>query len=76
MAETLYSQLSKRLGQLEHRKMMIPRYIENNKAFLGKNPYTLEMVADIEKQIAETEAALTGIEVWREKNKQIKKILK
>lgn len=57
---TLKTILTKRLEQLDHRKMMIPRYVEN-KAWSGKNHYSLDMIPGIEKDIEETKAAIKGI---------------
>lgn len=69
---TLKTILTSRLEQLEHRKMMIPRYVENNKAWSGKNHYSLDMIPGIEKEIEETKAAIKGIGEW-EKAEQNKK---
>ncbi len=65
--KSLYTQLNESLALLENRKMMIPRYIKNNSAWLGKNPYSMDMIADIDKQIDELKAAIKGIEVYRSK---------
>lgn len=51
--------------------MMIPRYVENNKAWAGKNHYSLDMLPPIEKQIAETKAAISGIDAWIKSNKTL-----
>lgn len=49
--------------------MMIPRYIERNKSWAGKNHYTKDMIPPIKKEIEETKAALWGIERWRKDSK-------
>jgi len=55
--------LQDRLAQLEHRKMMIPRYVERPQKFAGtKKDFTLDMLPQIEKEIAETRAAIKGID--------------
>jgi hypothetical protein len=71
---SLRTELVKRLEQLEHRKMMIPRYVENNKAWAGKNHYSLDMLPPIQKLIDETKAAISGIDRWIEINRQMKKV--
>lgn len=68
---TLKKELEARLGQLEHRKMMIPRYVKNNKAWSGKNHYSLDMIPPIQKQIDETKAAIKGIEEWNAKKEKV-----
>lgn len=70
---TLKTELLSRLTQLEHRKMMIPRYVNNNKAWSGKNHYSLDMIPGIQKQIDETKAAIKGIKEWMEIERQVKK---
>jgi hypothetical protein len=60
----LKKELENRLTQLENRKMMIPRYVKNNKAWSGKNHYTMDMIPEIQKQIDETKAAIKGINDW------------
>ncbi len=67
---TLKTELSNRLAQLENRKMMIPRYVKNNKAWSGKNHYTLDMIPKIQEQINETKAAIKGIKEWEEIKKK------
>lgn len=71
---TLKTILIKRLEQLDHRKMMIPRYVENE-AWSGKNHYSLDMIPGIEKEIEETKAAIKGIGEWEasERNKKKEK---
>ncbi len=70
---TLKKELEARLGQLEHRKMMIPRYCDNQWHWAGKNPYSLDMIPAIQKQIDETKAAIKGINEWMEIERQVKK---
>lgn len=65
---SLRTELEKRLQQLEHRKMMIPRYVDVNRRWLGKNHYSMSMIPSIEKQIAETKAAISGIDEWIKSN--------
>jgi len=62
---TLHHTLSKSLQLLEHRRMMIPRYIDRDDKFLGTNHYTLEMIPPLDKQIEEMKAAIQGIDAWR-----------
>jgi hypothetical protein len=69
---TLRAELTNRLAQLENRVMMIPRYVENNKAWSGKNHYTMDMIPPLKNQIEETKAAIAGIDRWREIKRQMK----
>lgn len=62
---TLKKELENRLLQLENRKMMIPRYVDNNRSWSGKNHYSLDMLPEIQQQIDETKAAITGIINWQ-----------
>jgi len=73
MTMALKKELENRLAQLENRKMMIPRYVENNRAWSGKNHYSLDMIPGIQKQIDETKAAIKGINEWLEIERQVKK---
>lgn len=70
---SLRTELHNRLLQLENRVMMIPRYVKNNKAWSGKNHYTMAMIPPLEKQIEETKAAIKGIDEWRQSIKTVKK---
>jgi hypothetical protein len=65
--------LSARLSQLEHRKMMIPRYVKNPGSFLGKKDFSLDQLPKIEEDIQETKAAIRGIETWKDNLKNEKK---
>lgn len=69
---SLRTELEKRLQQLEHRKMMIPRYVDANRNWLGKNHYSLDQLPELQKMIDETKAAIAGIDNWREINRQVK----
>lgn len=62
---TLKKELENRLAQLENRKMMIPRYVDNNRSWSGKNHYSLNMLPEIQLQIDETKAAIGGIINWQ-----------
>ncbi len=66
----LISFLRDRLSQLEHRKMMIPRYIEQPGDFLGKKDFSLNDLPLIQWEIAETKAAIKAIEEYRKQNKK------
>jgi hypothetical protein len=70
---SLRSELIKRLDQLEHRKMMIPRYVDVNRKWSGKCHYSLDMLPPLQKLIDETKAAIAGIDRWAEINRQMKK---
>jgi hypothetical protein len=70
MKPTLYSTLSKALKHLENKKMMIPKYCDQSKNWLGKNHYSLDMIPEIQKQIDETKAAIKGIEEWRKEKRK------
>lgn len=61
--------LTDRLNQLEHRKMMIPRYVKNPLSFIGKKDFSLNDLPKLEEDIAETKAAIKGIEEWRKSKK-------
>lgn len=58
----LLSQLRKSLSTLEHRKFMIPKYVNQDAAWAGKNHYSMDMIPEIEFQIEEMKAAIQGIE--------------
>lgn len=66
MAQSLKELLKDRLYQLEHRKMMIPRYVERPGKFLGKKDFALSDLPAIEHQIGETKAAIKGIELFNQ----------
>lgn len=70
---SLRVELEKRLQQLELRKMMIPRYVDANRNWLGKNHYSLDQLPELQKMIDETKAAIAGIDRWREIMKETKK---
>lgn len=67
--------LQERLQQLEHRKMMIPRYVQRPGAFVGKKDFSLNDLPTIQEQIEETKAAIAGIREYR-KQKSVKAIQK
>lgn len=69
---TLKSFLKSRLEQLEHRKIMIPRYVGRPGKFLGKKDFSLDDMPVIEYQIKETQAAIKAVEEFH-KNKVHKK---
>lgn len=54
--------ITQRLEQLEHRKIMIPRYVRQPGKFLGKKDFCIEDLPQIEADIQECKAALKGIE--------------
>jgi len=58
---TLKSFLEKRIQQLEHRRMMIPRYVKRPEAFAGKKDHSLDDLPKIEADISETKAALKAV---------------
>lgn len=68
---SLRQELQKRLDQLEHRKMMLPRYVDANRNWLGKNHYSLDQLPELQKMIDETKAAIKGIDEWRKSNKTL-----
>ena len=61
--------LTERLNQLENRKMMIPRYVAKPLSFIGKKDFSLNDLPKLEEDIAETKAAIKGIEDWRKSKK-------
>jgi len=67
----LLSQLRKSLALLEHRKFMIPRYVEQDEKWLGKNHYSMDMIPEIEFQIEEMKAAIAGIEELKRKRRVV-----
>ena len=71
--KTLYQQLKLSLRLLQHRKMMIPRYV-NQPYFLGENHYSMDMIPPLEKQIEEMKAAIRGIEQWRKEKRRNKNV--
>lgn len=76
MKKSLYSNLVKALEILEHRKLMIPRYCDQSYKWLGNNPYTLDMIPRLNKQIEETKAAIKGINRWKKEGKnKLKQVL-
>jgi hypothetical protein len=67
---TLLYQLKKSLTLLEHRKMMIPSYCDQSKSWSGKNHYSLDMIPELDKEIAEMKAAIQGIKHWKRSKKK------
>lgn len=61
---TLRSELVKRKMQLSIRLTSAKVYIKYPKSFLGKRQFTQKDITLLEKQIAETEAAIIGIDNW------------
>lgn len=57
--------IENRLGHLQERKMMIPRYIARPEKFLGNKDFSMDMIPQIERDIEECQAALRGIDEWR-----------
>lgn len=68
--QSLTSYLKERIQQLEHRKMMIPRYVERPEAFLGRRDFSLDDLPKIEEDLKECKFALWAIES-RKKGKGI-----
>lgn len=66
---TLTQFLQDRLTQLEHRKMMIPRYVNRAGNFLGKKDFSLDDLPKIEEEIEETKAAIKGVADWKKIDK-------
>lgn len=60
--------LNDRLSQLEHRKMMIPRYVKRPGDFLGKKDFSLDDLPAIEQDINETKIAIKSVELYRKFN--------
>ena len=69
---TLTKFLEDRLAQLEHRKMMIPRYVNRPGNFLGKKDFSLEDLPKIEEEIEETKASLKAIADLKKKLRTLK----
>lgn len=67
--ESLEKFIEKRMQQSEFSAMMIPRYLENPNAFLGKNTKTIE---DAEKMKKESKKCKAVLDFMREYNKQNK----
>lgn len=61
----LLKYLRDRLAQLEHRKMMIPRYIERPGNFLGKKDFSLDDIPAIQADIEETKMAIKAVELFK-----------
>lgn len=57
----LLEYLNSRLRQLEHRKMMIPRYVKKPGEFLGKKDFSLDDLPKIDKEIKEVQAAIRAV---------------
>ncbi|HEX8331902.1 MAG TPA: hypothetical protein VF622_04725 [Segetibacter sp.] len=68
--QSLSTFLNQRIQQLEHRKMMIPRYVERPESFLGKKDFSLSDLPKIEQDLKECKFALWAIES-RKKGKPI-----
>ena len=67
----LLSQLYKSLQVLKNRREMIPKYVKQSDHWTGKNHYSLDMLPDLDRNIAEMKAAIRGIEDWKkEKQKE------
>lgn len=69
----LLSQLRKSLLLLEHKRDMLPKYVNQSEAWAGKNHYSLDMLPGLEFQIDEMNAAIQGIEAWKKENLKQKK---
>jgi hypothetical protein len=61
----LLSQLRKSIKVLKHRRDMIPKYVDQDLLFTGKSHYTMDMIPELDLQIAEMNAAIRGIEKWK-----------
>lgn len=66
----LLSQLYKSLQVLKNRREMIPKYVKQSDHWTGKNHYSLDMLPDLDRNIAEMEAAIQGIEDWKKSKQQ------
>lgn len=66
---TLEKFLIARIEQLDHRKMMIPRYVERPHAFAGKKDFSLEDLPRIEIEIGEAKAALKAVREFKNQTK-------
>jgi hypothetical protein len=66
--QSLSAYLRERIQQLEHRKMMIPRYVEQPQAFLGKKDFSLDDLPKIEEDLKECRIALCAIESMKKEN--------
>lgn len=66
----LLSQLRNNVRLLEHRRDMIPKYVNQSEHWSGKNHYHLDMIPALQWQIDELNAAIRGIEEWKEKNRK------
>lgn len=64
-----YDYLNTLLPQLRDRKEMVPKYLKNPDRFLGKKDYAVNMLKDIDAEIAETKVALAAIQKYRIKKK-------
>ena len=69
----LLSQLRKSLRLLQHRRDMLPKYVNQPDAFTGTNHYSMDMMPGLEFQIDEMKAAIQGIESWKKENLKKKK---
>ncbi len=75
MSKVLMDFLNDRLNQLYNRVNSIEIYVENKNKFAGdyKRDFSLDMIPAIEKEIAETEAAITGIILWKKAGSPLNK---
>lgn len=67
--ESLEKFIQKRMHQCDFEAMMIPRYLEEPNAFLGKNTKTLKDAEEMKKEVKKCNAVLNFL---RDYNKQIK----
>ena len=63
--ESLEILLQKRIRQCDFEAMMIPRYLENPNAFIGKNTKTLEDAKKMEKESKKCRAVLKYLKEYR-----------
>jgi hypothetical protein len=64
----LLSQLRKNVRLLEHRRDMIPTYVNQPGVWRNGNPYRMDMIPALQWQIDELKAAIRGIEEWKKNN--------
>lgn len=65
---SLLSFLEQRIEQLEHRKMMILRYLGDPNKFVGRKDFSLEDIPKLEELINEARFALDAVKAYKKAN--------